>query len=283
MADVLITARVLAERLESSTVLDVRWTLGGPSGHADYLAGHVPGAAFIDLDEDLADPPGRVGRHPLPDADAFGAAMRRVGVSAARPVVVYAGRVPGPAARAWWLLRYFGHPNVSVLDGGIDAWVAAGGSLETGAGTASLPGDFTPTPGGLPLLDATSAAKLAEDGLLLDARTPERFRGESEPIDPVAGHIPGARNLPAGQTVQADGRLRDVGALQDALHALGVTGAAGAAGAAGVAEIGAYCGSGVTAAHTVLALAHAGQPASLYVGSWSDWITDPDRPVARGE
>ena len=179
-------------------MLDVRWTLGGPSGHADYLAGHVPGAAFIDLDEDLAAPPGRLGRHPLPDADAFGTAMRRVGVSAARPVVVYAGRVPGPAARAWWLLRYFGHPNVSVLDGGIDAWVAAGGSLETGAGTASLPGDFTPTPGGLPLLDATSAAKLAEDGVLLDARTPERFRGRERADRPGRRSHPGRAQPPGG-------------------------------------------------------------------------------------
>ena len=198
MADVLITAPVLAECLESTTVLDVRWTLGGPSGHADYLAGHVPGAAFIDLDEDLAAPPGRLGRHPLPDADAFGTAMRRVGVSAARPVVVYAGRVPGPAARAWWLLRYFGHPNVSVLDGGIDAWVAAGGSLETGAGTASLQGDFTPTPGGLPLLDATSAAKLAEDGLLLDVAHTRTIPRRERADRPGRRSHPGRAQPPGG-------------------------------------------------------------------------------------
>jgi thiosulfate/3-mercaptopyruvate sulfurtransferase len=266
--------RPAAVRLErpAPTLLDVRWTLGGPSGHADYLAGHLPGAVFIDLDRELAATPGAGGRHPLPDPAAFGTAMRRASVSAARPVVVYAGRMPGPAARAWWLLRYFGHPDVAVLDGGIDAWVAAGGRLEAGEVTSATPGDFVPRAGGMPLVDATSAAQLAEHGLLLDARTPERFRGESEPIDPVAGHIPGARNLPVAQTIDAEGRLVEPSALMARFEELG-----------SVAEIGAYCGSGVTAAHTVLALAHAGRPAALYVGSWSDWITDPDRPVARGE
>ncbi len=201
--------------------------------------------------------------------------MRRAGVSAARSVVVYAGRMPGPAARAWWLLRYFGHRDVAVLDGGIDAWVAAGGRLEAGETTSAAPGDFVPRAGGMPLLDAASAGQLAEQGLLLDARTPERFRGDSEPIDPVAGHIPGAQNLPVAQTLDAEGRLVAPSALMALIARLDEPGS--------VAAIGAYCGSGVTAAHTVLALAHAGRPASLYVGSWSDWITDPDRPVARGE
>jgi thiosulfate/3-mercaptopyruvate sulfurtransferase len=273
MPDALITAQGLAERLASTTVLDVRWTLAGPSGRVDYLAGHIPGAAFVDLDEDLAAPPGPGGRHPLPDAATFGAAMRRAGVSAARPVVVYAGTAPGSAARAWWILRFFGHTDVRVLDGGIDAWAAAGGALETGEPAERAPGDFTPRPGGMPTLDAAAAADLATSGALLDVRTPERFRGEQEPIDPVAGHIPGARNLPVNRLVGAGGVLPHAGALQDELHALGADQAT---------EVGAYCGSGVAAAHLVLALAHAGRPASLYVGSWSDWITDPDRPVARG-
>jgi thiosulfate/3-mercaptopyruvate sulfurtransferase len=272
MADVLITASELAGQLASTTVLDVRWTLGGPSGRADYLAGHVPGAAFVDLDADLAAPPGPGGRHPLPDAAAFGTAMRRAGVPTTRPVVVYAGTVPGPAARAWWVLRYFGHPDVRVLDGGIDAWVAAGGTLEVGEPAERTPGDFTPRPGGMPTLDAAAAAEVAQSGALLDVRTPERFRGEQEPIDPVAGHIPGARNLPVARLLGADARLPDADAVQAELRALGAN---------AEPRIGAYCGSGVAAAHLVLALAHADRPASLYVGSWSDWITDPDRPVGR--
>ncbi len=273
MAEVLITAPALADRRESTTVLDVRWTLGGPSGAADYVAGHVPGAAFVDLDQDLAAPPGRGGRHPLPDAAAFGAAMRRAGVSASRPVVVYAASMPGPAARAWWLLRYFGHPDVRVLEGGIDAWVAAGGPLDVGGPGEPAPGDFMPRPGGMPMLDAAAAAAMSRTGLLIDVRTPERFRGEQEPIDPIAGHIPGAINLPADRGIDSAGRLRDAGALHDELHTFGAT---------GPTAIGAYCGSGVSAAALVLALADAGLAAALYVGSWSDWITDPDRPVVRG-
>jgi thiosulfate/3-mercaptopyruvate sulfurtransferase len=275
VGDAVISAAALLKR-PAPALLDVRWTLGGPSGHADYLAGHLPGAVFVELDRELAAPPGAGGRHPLPDRAMFGTAMRRAGVSASRPVVVYGGRMLGPAARAWWLLRYFGHPDVSVLDGGIDAWIASGGSVENGEGTAPTPGDFTPTPGGMPLLDATTAAEIAEHGLLLDARTPERFRGDSEPIDPIAGHIPGARNLPIAQTVDGDGRLAEPSALIAVIERLEDPAVPAPD------RIGAYCGSGVTAAHIVLALAHAGRPAALYVGSWSDWIIDPDRPVARG-
>ncbi len=279
MSDVLISAAQLAAAVvpfDAATLLDVRWTLGGPSGHADYVAGHIPGAVFVDLDHDLAAPPGAGGRHPLPNADAFGAAMRGAGVSADRPVVVYAAATPpGPAARAWWLLRYFGHPDVRVLDGGIDAWVAAGGPLATGpARTPTVPVDFAPRPGGMPLLDATAAASLAKRGVLIDVRTEERFRGESEPIDRVAGHIPGARNVPIGATVSVDGRLLAPDALRAAVP--------GDAGENDAPSIGAYCGSGVAAAQLVLGLAHAGRTAALYLGSWSDWITDPERPVAHG-
>jgi thiosulfate/3-mercaptopyruvate sulfurtransferase len=277
MDDVLIAPGVLTELLgaptDDPTVLDVRWTLGGPSGRADYVAGHIPGAVFVDLEQDLTAPPGRGGRHPLPGPDTFAEATRRAGVSQSRPVIVYAGAVPGPAARAWWLLRYFGHPDVRVLDGGIEAWVAAGGALESGEPGERAAGDFTPHPGAMPLLDAAAAAELPTRGLLLDARTPERFRGEHEPIDPVAGHIPGARNFPVARTVGAGGRVRPAGTVHDELQALG---------GAEAMPVGAYCGSGVSAAALVLALAHAGVPAALYVGSWSDWITDPDRPVARG-
>ena len=256
-----------------ATVLDVRWDLGGPPGRDLYLEGHIPGAAFVDLDTALAAPPGAGGRHPLPSADVFGAAMRSVGVSGSRPVVVYDAGNSVAAARAWWLLRYFGHADVSVLDGGFAGWRAAGLPIEREVSEVR-PGDFEPRPGGMPLLDAGAASEVARDGVLLDARAPARFRGESEPIDPVAGHIPGAVNVPVTALVAADGRFRDADALRRVFDGVGAR--------EGIA-VGAYCGSGVAAAHEVLALSLAGIPAALYVGSWSDWITDPGRPVARGE
>ena len=255
-----------------SAVLDVRWELTGPPGWPEYLEGHIPGAAFVDLDTALAGPPGDGGRHPMPSADAFGAAMRAAGVSGDRPVVVYDAGNSMAAARAWWLLRYFGHPQVFVLDGGFSGWLAAGLAIERVA-VAVEAGDFVPRAGGMPLLDAAGAARIASAGLLLDARAPERFRGEKEPIDPVAGHIPGAVNLPSASLVDAGGRFLDPGALRQRFAGAGVQD--------GV-EVGAYCGSGVTAAHEVLALAVAGFAGALYLGSWSDWIRCPDRPVVRG-
>jgi thiosulfate/3-mercaptopyruvate sulfurtransferase len=196
--------------------------------------------------------------------------MRGAGVDNERPVVVYdAGTLS--AARAWWLLRYFGHRDVSVLDGGLAAWSAAGFPLSAEP-PAPRPGDFVARPGGMPVLNAEEAAALAVGGVLLDARAPERFRGELEPIDPVAGHIPGARNLPAMLTVEATGKFHDQAVLRELFRTVGVEG--------GDAGVGAYCGSGVTAAHEVLALAIAGFNAGLYAGSWSEWITDPRRPVA---
>ena len=267
----LITVEDLRER-RASTLLDVRWELGGPPGRELYLEGHIPGAAFVDLDTALAGPPGVGGRHPLPDADVFGEAMRAAGVSADRSVVVYDAGNSVAAARAWWLLRYFGHPEVLVLDGGFSGWLAAGHAIERGA-TAAEPGDFVPHPGGMPLLDAEGAADVARAGVLIDARAPERFRAEREPIDPVAGHVPGAVNVPSTDVVDATGRFLDVDALRARFAAAGVGDGA---------SVGAYCGSGVAASHQVLALSLAGYPAALYVGSWSDWITDPARPVATG-
>jgi thiosulfate/3-mercaptopyruvate sulfurtransferase len=200
--------------------------------------------------------------------------MRAAGVSGGRPVVVYDAATSMAAARAWWLLRYFGHEQVAVLDGGLAAWTEAGLPVETDTPPPGRPGDFTGCPGGMPLLDAAQAAALAEHGgVLLDARAPERYRGESEPIDPVAGHIPGARNVPATELVDATGRLRDPQALSAAFEAAGVR---------DDAPVGAYCGSGVVAAHEVLALELAGYKAALYAGSWSEWIKDPERPVATG-
>jgi thiosulfate/3-mercaptopyruvate sulfurtransferase len=199
--------------------------------------------------------------------------MRSAGVRGERPVVAYDAATSMAAARAWWLLRYFGHPDVAVLDGGLAAWVAAGYPVSTEAAVVEQ-GDFVARPGGMPLLDAGGAASVAERGVLLDARAPERFRGEQEPIDPIAGHIPGARNVPTTGSVDEDGRFLGRAALRDAFTAAGVR--------EGV-EVGAYCGSGVTAAHEVLALELAGFPAALYAGSWSEWITDPSRPVATGD
>jgi thiosulfate/3-mercaptopyruvate sulfurtransferase len=266
-------AEVLTSDVGRPAVLDVRWALGGPPGREDYERGHIPGAVFVDLDEDLAAAPGRGGRHPLPDRDAFEAAMRAAGVRGEEPVVVYDAATSMAAARAWWLLRYFGHPDVAVLDGGTAAWVAAGHPVVTEAAVVER-GDFVARPGAMPLLDAAEAAELTAQGVLLDARAPERFRGEQEPIDPVAGHIPGARNAPATASVDRDGRFLEPRALRAAFEQAGVR--------EGL-EVGAYCGSGVTAAHEVLALELAGFPAALYAGSWSEWITDPGRPVATGE
>ena len=266
-------AGLLAADPERPVLLDVRWTLGGRPGREEYDHGHIPGAVFVDLDTELAGPPGRGGRHPLPGARAFETAMRAAGVRGDRPVVVYDAATSMAAARGWWLLRYFGHPDVRVLDGGLAAWVAAGYPVASEA-PAHEPGDFTARPGGIPVLDADGTAELASHGVLLDARAPERFRGEQEPIDPVAGHIPGARNAPSTRNVDADGRFLEPEALRSAFEAAGVTDAV---------ELGAYCGSGVSAAHEVLALELAGFDAALFPGSWSEWITDPERPVARGD
>jgi thiosulfate/3-mercaptopyruvate sulfurtransferase len=275
--DLLVSPAALAgelDRAPAPVVLDVRWRLGGPPGLDSYREGHLPGAVFVDLDRDLAAPPGPAGRHPLPDPAVFQAAMRAAGVSENRPVVVYDDRDATAAARAWWLLRYHGHRSVRVLDGGYQAWVA-GGFPVTRAGPAPTPGIFTARPGHMPLLDAAGAREVARTGLLLDARAGERYRGEHEPVDPVAGHIPGAVSAPTAGHLNPDGTFRDPADLAARFAALGADGRTTA--------LGSYCGSGVTAAHEILALALAGLPAALYVGSWSNWITDPDRPVATGE
>ncbi|MBD3932676.1 sulfurtransferase [Streptomyces chumphonensis] len=258
-----------ADPAAGPVLLDVRYEMGGPTGRSVYEAGHLPGAVYVDLETELAAPPGPGGRHPLPDLDVFGAAMRRAGVTAARPVVVYDGGQGWAAARAWWLLRYTGHGDVRVLDGGFAAW---DGPVTTEPPEVK-PGDFLPEPGGMPLLDADGAAALARRGVLLDARAAERYRGEVEPIDPVAGHIPGALSAPTTHNVAPDGRLRPAAELRERFAALG---------AHRDAEVGVYCGSGVSAAQQVLALQEAGVSAALYVGSWSQWCADPARPVATG-
>ena len=281
--DVAALAAALAA-VPAPVLLDVRWRLGGPPGIDRYREGHLPGARFVDLDRDLAGPPGAGGRHPLPDAGAFEAAMRQAGVSDGQPVVAYDENDSTAAARAWWLLRYFGHQQVQVLDGGYLAWLAADLPIETGPAPARAAGTFTARPGHLPLLDAEGAARMAREGVLLDARAAERYRGEVEPADPVAGHIPAAVNAPTSENLGPSGRFLEPGELRARFTGLGAGAGAGGApgGPAEAVTTGVYCGSGVTAAHEVLALTIAGIPAALYLGSWSDWITDPARPVATG-
>jgi thiosulfate/3-mercaptopyruvate sulfurtransferase len=274
----LISVNTLSELLRSGkprpTLLDTRWDHEVGAKAMAFTTGHIPGAVFVDLDRGLAASPGAGGRHPLPSAQTFAAAMRSRQVWNDRSVVVYDEATSMTAGRAWWLLRYFGHRNVRVLDGGVAAWVQAGRRLENGVGFLVAPGDFVARPGHMPLIEADDAAEIAERGILIDARASERFRGLAEPIDPVAGHIPGACNRPTAQNVDDSGRFLAPHVLREAFERLGVHD--------GV-EIGAYCGSGVTAAHEVLALELAGYRAALYAGSWSEWIADPERPVARDQ
>ncbi|MGB0100438.1 MAG: sulfurtransferase [Nocardioides sp.] len=273
MATPLISAAELRELLGSVTVLDVRYRTGGPGGRVEYERGHVPSAAYVDLDRDLASAPGAGGRHPLPAPEDFEAAMRRAGVRDDRPVVVYDDWSGLAAGRAWWLLRYHGHPDVRVLDGAWPAWVEAGGAVHTGSTLAGR-GAFTARPGAMPVVEAED---LLDVPVLVDARAPERYRGEVEPIDPVAGHIPGAVNVPTSTNLRADGRFRSADELRALYAAAGVVDDDSAVGV-GVA---AYCGSGVTAVHDIIALEIIGIRAALYPGSWSGWVADPARPVGR--
>lgn len=272
--DPLMSAQELAAELASTApvVLDVRWRLTGPPAHQDYLAGHVPGAVFADLDRELAGPPGAGGRHPLPDPAQLQAAVRRWGVREGGRVVVCDDADATSAARAWWVLRWAGIEDVRVLDGGFRAWVAAGQPVDHGR-PRPAPGDAVVRPGQLPAVDAEGAAALARDGLLLDARAEARYRGEVEPVDPVAGHIPGAISAPASANTDSQGRFRSPEALRERFADLGVHGSQ---------AVGVYCGSGVVAAQQVLALTVIGLPAALYPGSWSEWIADGSRPVATG-
>ncbi len=264
-------------------VLDCRFDLAAPdAGREAYLHSHIPGARYVDLNRDLSAPvSARTGRHPLPDPVALDAFFRGLGVGRDTQVIVYDESNGSFAARAWWLLRWLGHPKVAVLDGGMSAWLRAGGATESG----EPPRDDAPQSARGTAACVNQRAALGTDQLvaalkdprtlLIDARAAERYRGAVEPIDPVAGHIPGAVNHPFSSNLQSDGRFlppRELERLwRDRL------------GEATAADVIVMCGSGVTACHNLLALERAGLPgARLYAGSWSEWIRDPGRPVARG-
>ncbi|MGN6742468.1 MAG: sulfurtransferase [Amnibacterium sp.] len=266
----LISAPDLAARLPGPVLLDVRWRLDRPDGRPEYRAGHIPGAVFVDLETELAAPPSPgEGRHPLPDPATLQAAARRWGIREGDEVVVYDDLGGMSAARAWWLLTDAGLA-VRVLDGGLAAWRAAGLPLEEGV-VEPDGGDVVLTPGRLPVIDLEGAA--AFGGVLLDARAGERYRGEVEPIDPRAGHIPGAVSAPTAANLDADGRFLPAEVLRSRFEALGVRDGE---------PVAAYCGSGVTAAHEALALVLAGFAPAIYPGSWSQWANRADAPVATG-
>ncbi len=274
---VLITAAELTALIQSGdpvTVLDVRWRLDEPDGRLTYLQSHLPGAVYVSLEEELSDHTitGR-GRHPLPTGPNLQAAARRWGIRQDGMVVVYDDWNRAGSARAWWALTAAGLTRVRILDGGLSAWRSAGYRLETGPVTAP-PGNVTVLhddlyAGSRPTLTADQVGEVT----LLDARAPERFCGDAEPVDSVAGHIPGAKNVPSSTALSGDGTFIGGGALTQLLSDRGVD---------GHGQLGVYCGSGITASVTIAALAAAGSDAALFPGSWSQWSSDPARPVARG-
>ena len=283
MTNPLVTASELAERLRLAAtggapvrVLDVRYSLGAPDGLPLYEAGHIPGAVYVHLDTELArhgEP--QEGRHPLPSVEDFQATARRWGLNDGDTVVVYDDWKGQAAGRAWWLLRYMGVTDVRVLDGALPAWTAAGHPLATGVDdmTNGEPGTIMLSSGHEPLLSADDAASLPQNGVLLDARAGERYRGETEPLDPVAGHIPGAISAPTAGNLDERGHFLDAAALRERYESLGVS---------VDRAVGVYCGSGVTAAHDALALTIAGFRPALFACSWSAWSNQPERPIATG-
>lgn len=268
--DVLTTVDELTAALKSErppVVLDVRWTLGGPPGHGQYLTGHIPGAVFVPLDKELASHGAPTdGRHKLPTAAHLQAAARRWGIRPGDTVIAYDGGGNLAAARAWWLMRWAGLDDVRLLDGALPAWISAGGELATDD-VHPTPGTVTLTPGHLPTVGLEAVGDFP--GILLDARAGERFRGEIEPIDPKAGHIPGAVSAPTASNLAPDGRFLPPDALSARFASLG---------ADAQRPVAVYCGSGVTAAHEIAALAIVGIDATLYPGSWSQW-SNHDLPV----
>jgi len=278
----LISVAGLAQFLDDPNwvVVDCRfWLEDTEKGRLDYRDAHIPGAVYAHLDEDLCGPvvDGRTGRHPLPEVVEFAQKLGSWGIGPGIQVVVYDDRGGMFAARLWWMLRWLGHEAVAVLDGGYPAWVEAGNGI-----TDAIPGPepqiFVPNP--QPEMLVTAADVLLDFGdpgyILFDSRAPERYRGEEEPIDPVAGHIPGALNYPWPSNLDPYGHIQLKQVLRGRFETL--------FGDVPAERVTFYCGSGVTAAHNVLAVAHAGLGMSrLYGGSWSEWIADPERPITTGE
>lgn len=269
----LISVAELSSRLDDPDVVvcDVRFHLADlHQGRREYEEGHIPGAVFVDLHTDLAGGPGG-GRHPLPTVDDFTAVLGLLGIEPRHHVVAYDSAGGATASRLWWMLRSIGHSTVSVLDGGIQAWTAAGHPLATEEPDRPAT-DYPAAPEWTGIVDADDVAQGAQFGVtVIDARAPERFRGETEPIDARAGHIPGAINRFHADNLRPDGLHRPLPELVERFAGIGS------------API-VYCGSGVTACHDLLALSLVGlSGARLYPGSWSEWSSDPDRPVATGD
>lgn len=256
-------------------IADVRWSLSGPSGRERYTAGHLPGAVFLDADRGLSSPGEGPGRHPIPTPDKLARVLGDAGIGDEHVVVAYDDAGGSIAARLWWLYRHFGHDGAcAVLDGGITAWTEAGLDLETDAPEYPVAA-WTPRAALADTLDADAvAALLTTDAVMLDARAGERYRGETEPIDPRPGHIPGALSAPWADNLGSDGRFLPPATLRERYARLG----------ADERTTVAYCGSGLTAAHDLLAMELAGlPPGRLYEGSWSDWSSQAARPAATGE
>lgn len=273
----LISADELAGVIDHCAVIDTRHDLLDPAvGPAAYAAGHIPGASFLHQDLDLAGPKtGTNGRHPLPDRETLAGKLRAAGLDPEQQLVAYDDQGGMFAVRVWWLARWLGHRKVAVLDGGLEAWTRAGFPLSTEPAPARQ-GSFTAAPSLVAEVDAaTVLANIGGPRTVVDARAPERYRGEVEPLDPVAGHIPGAINRPFQQNLRPDGRFKPGPVLRQELEAL-------LAGSSPESLIH-HCGSGVTACHNLLAMEVAGLPGgALYPGSWSEWCADPARPVATG-
>lgn len=274
----LISAKDLMDDIADPAirVIDCRFNLMQPdAGGQEYLAGHIPGAAYAHLDKDLADPIGpTTGRHPLPDAERFINTLESWGISNGSQVVAYDQASGAMAARLWWLLRWLGHEDVAVLDGGYAAWLKAGGDIEAGP-PQSVAASFSGSPDASWVLTSAELSKNPESVVLVDARDRQRFLGLVEPIDPVAGHVPGALNLPFSDCLGENATLLPREELRRIWSELVETPSEG--------RWAVMCGSGVTACHLALSAAVAGlRPPRLYAGSWSEWIRDPERPVATG-